>query len=451
MTSPIARLAVFLVLAAAAAAPGRAEVGADEAARLGKDLTEIGAERAGNADGSIPPYTGGLVTLPPRFIPGSGSRPDPFAGERPILMIDSRNASEHASRLSGGVRALLGRYPDFRIDVYPTHRTVAFPRFVLENTVRAATTARATHDGLAVSGVRAAFPFPIPRSGKEAMWNHLLRFTAICDRRRIFAYHVPPTGHPTLSSSAHVLESYPYWDADAADRESFFRFRIVYDGPPRRAGEGMILIDPIDYSERGRRAWQYVPGQRRVRLGPDLTYDTPNASTNGAQTFDDALLFNGAMDRFDFTLVGKRELYVPYNVYRAVYEAKAEELLRPRFLAPDLVRWELHRVWVVEAKLKPGKRHVYARRVFYLDEDSWAALLSDSYDARGQLWRVGVAFMAPSYDLPAPWPDPFLHYDLFSGAYALNGWPGASGWLRHVPCPSENEWSPDALAGLGVR
>lgn len=448
-TPPLA-LALALGLAAAPRA-ARAEVSPQEAARLGTSLTEIGAERAGNADGSIPPYTGGLVTPPAGYVPGSGSRPDPFADERPILSIDGKNADHHAERLSEGARALLARYPDFRIDVYPTHRTVAFPRFVLENTVRAATTARAPNAGLSLAGTRAAFPFPIPRSGNEAMWNHLVRFTALCDRRRIFAYHVPPTGKPTLSSSAQVLESYPYWDADAADRQTYFRFRIVYDGPPRRAGEGMILVDPIDYFERGRRAWLYAPGTRRVRLGPDLTYDTPNSATNGAQTFDDALLFNGAMDRYDFTLVGKRELYVPYNVYRAVYESTPEQLLRPRFLAPDRVRWELHRVWVVEAKLKPGKRHVYARRVFYLDEDSWAALLSDSYDARGQLWRVGVAFMAPSYDVPAPWPDPFLHYDLVSGAYALNGWPSANGWFRHVPCPSENEWSPDALAGAGIR
>jgi hypothetical protein len=283
------------------------------------------------------------------------------------------------------------------------------------------------------------------------MWNHLVRFTALCDERGTSAYHVAPSGRATLSSTAHILESYPYWDPEAKASNTYFRLRIHYDGPPRRAGEALMLSDPVDYVLRGRRAWMYLPGQRRVRVAPELAYDTPNAATAGAQTFDDALLFNGEMDRFDFELLGKRELYVPYNLYRAVYEARPEELFRPRFLAPELVRWELHRVWVVEATLKPGKRHVYSRRVFYLDEDSWAALLSDQYDARGQLYRVGVAFMAPSYDVPAPWADPFLHYDLATGVYAINGWPGPSGWMRHVPCPSENEWSPDALAGAGVR
>ena len=441
-------VATLLALSPVAA---RAGASPDEVRRLGTTLTEIGAERAGNAEGTIPAYTGGLRRPPPTFRPGSGSRPDPFADEKPLFSIDAADAERYAEKLTEGVRALLRRYPTFRVDVYPTHRTVAFPAFVTENTVRAAATAHTTHDGLSLAGVRAAYPFPIPKTGNEAMWNHLVRFSAVCDRRRISAYVVEPDGVATLSSSAQVLESYPYWDATAPDTNTYFRFRIVYDGPARRAGEAMMLVDPVDYVQRGRRSWQYLPGQRRVRLAPDLAYDTPNTATAGAQTFDDALLFNGKMDRFDFALLGKRELYVPYDAYRAVYGATAEQLLGPHVLNPDLVRWELHRMWVVEATLKPGKRHLYGRRVFYLDEDSWAALLSDEYDGRGQLYRVGVAFMAPSYDVPAPWADPFLHYDLISGRYAINGWPGATGWMRHVECPREAEWSPDALAGAGIR
>jgi len=423
----------------------------EETKQLGTTLTAVGAERAGNADGSIPEYTGGLTRPPATFAPGSGRRPDPFADEKPILSIDARNADRYADKLTDGTKALMRKYPGFRIDVYPTHRTVAFPSFVTDNTVRSAAAAHTTNDGLSLSGVRAAYPFPIPKTGYEAMWNDLVRFPAVCDRRKIFAYIVEPSGALTLSSSAHVLDSYPYWDTTRPDTNTYFRFKILYDGPARQAGQAMMLIDPVDYMQRGRRAWMYQPGQRRVRVAPDLAYDTPNTATAGAQTFDDALLFNGKMDRFDFALLGKREMFVPYNVYRAVYGATAEQLLKPHFLEPDLLRWELHRVWVVEATLKPGKRHLYARRVFYLDEDSWAALLSDQYDGHGQLYRSGIAFMAPSYDLPAPWADPFLHYDLVSGGYAINGWPGAAGWVRPVECPSENEWSPDALAGAGVR
>jgi uncharacterized protein DUF1329 len=444
--------ALFMVALVGSALPGAARaLSVEEASQLGTTLTKIGAERAGSADGSIPPWEGGLTQPPPAFVPGSGSRPDPFAAEKPLLSIDARNADAHAERLTAGTRALMSRYPGFRIDVYPTHRTVAFPKYVTDGTVRSSTTAHTTHGGLSLEDVRAAYPFPIPKTGYEAMWNHLLRFSGICTQKRIFAYHVEPSGRATLSSAARMSEDYPYWDASRSASNTYFRIRIAYDQPSRRAGEALMLVDPVDYQQRGRRGWQYLPGQRRVRLAPDLAYDTPNSATAGAQTFDDALLFNGQMDRFEFTLVGKREMYVPYNTYRATYQATAEELLKPRFLEPGLVRWELHRVWVVDARLKPGKRHVYSRRVFYLDEDSWAALLSDQYDARGQLYRVGVALMAPSYDLPAPFADPFLHYDLATGAYAINGWPGASGWLRHSGCLGENEWSPDALAGAGIR
>ena len=219
-------LLVPALVAASLPGPARA-VSAEEAKQLGTTLTAIGAERAGNADGSIPPYEGGLTRPPPSYAPGSGTRPDPFADEKPLFSIDGRNAAAHAARLTEGVKALLARYPDFRIDVYPTHRTVAFPKFVTDNTVRLATSARTTHDGLSLAGVRAAYPFPIPKTGNEAMWNHLLRFTAICDRRRIFAYHVPPTGHPTLSPS-HDPRA-PFHGACAAQR-----CRPVVDGGPPR-------------------------------------------------------------------------------------------------------------------------------------------------------------------------------------------------------------------------
>jgi hypothetical protein len=444
MTHGLPATATLLVLALGG-------ISEEEAKQLGTTLTPVGAERAGNANGAIPEYTGGLVQPPPTFRPGSGKRPDPFADEKLLFSVDGRNAAQHSDRLTEGTKALMKRYPGFRIDVYPTHRTAAFPKFVTDNTVARARSARTRHEGLSLEGVHAAYPFPIPRDGHEAMWNHLVRFSGLCDRRRISAYIVEPSGAVTLSSTATVLEDYPYWQAGKSGANVYFRFQIRYDGPARRAGEAMMLVDPVDYVTGGRHGWQYLPGQRRVRLAPNLAYDTPNAATAGAQTFDDALLFNGKMDRYDFTLVGKKELYVPYNAYRAVYEATADELLRPHFLNPDLVRWELHRVWIVDARLKPGKRHVYTRRVFYLDEDSWAALLSDQYDARGQLYRTGMAFMAPSYDLPAPWADPFLHYDLATGGYAINGWPGASGWMRHVECPGDAAWSPDALAGAGVR
>jgi hypothetical protein len=432
--------------------PASAKVGADEAKKLGDTLTGVGAEKAGNVDGSIPEYTGGLTTAPPGYKAGSGSRVDPFADEKPLFAIDGKNLGAHETKLSEGVKAMLRKYPGYRLDVYPTHRTVALPKAALDRTAAAAVIAHTSNDGQSLADAHAAVPFPIPHSGAEAMWNHLVRYQPACTQVKYSAYFVEPGGHATLSSSAEGWLQTPYWqESSGADANVYLRLRLTYDGPPRRAGEALLFVDPVDYAQRGRRAYQYLPGQRRVKLAPDLAYDTPNPATAGSSTFDDVYLFNGALDRYDFTIVGKKEIYVPYNDYRAVYQSTPEQLLKQNFLSPDRVRWELHRVWVVDAKLKPGKRHVYGRRTFYLDEDSWIVLMSDEYDARGQLYRVGSALMAPYYDASSPSADTHVIHDLTSGAYSVNVWPGASGWIRVSACKSESAWAPEALAAAGVR
>ena len=212
-----------------------------------------------------------------------------------------------------------------------------------------------------------------------------------------------------------------------------------------------MAVDVVNPSKRPRRAWLYLPGQRRVKLAPDISYDTPNPGTAGAATYDDAWIFNGAMDRYDFKLVGKKEMLVPYNTYRLTYANKAAQVTTPRFLNPDLVRWELHRVWVVEATLKPGKRHIYAKRTFYLDEDSWTALAADQYDARGQLYRASFAHMAPSYDARTPNAETQVFYDLTSGVYNVSFLMGLYDGVRYTNPLPVKEWSPDALAGAGIR
>ena len=424
---------------------------ADEAKALGTKLTPIGAEMAANADGTIPAYTGGLTTPPADFKAGSGIRPDPFAAEKPRVVIDAKNMSKYEGQLTEGAKALLTKYPTFHLDVYPTHRTVAFPKFVTDNTLKAATTAKTTNDGRSFSGAHAGFPFPIPKDGYEAMWNHLVRFNGVAYENKYRNLSVDSSGHASLTTEGNSIQEYPYWDEAQADSDTYWRIKLSYTGPARRAGEALQLFDPLDLGTKDRRAWIYLPGQRRVKVAPDLSFDTPNPGTAGSTTFDDTFIFNGSMDRFDFKLVGKKEMLVPYNDYRAVYQSTQDTLLTPNHLNPDLVRWELHRVWVVEATLREGKRHVYSKRTFYLDEDSWAALASDEYDGRGQLYRAGFAYMAPSYDLPAPYTDMFGHYDLIARIYSLTGYTAETGGLHQGKPRSEREWSPDALAGSGIR
>jgi len=447
----LSRTLVAGLVAATTGFAAQAAITADEAKALGTTLTPVGADKSANKDGTIPAYTGGMKSGPAGYKAGDGIRPDPFAGEKPRLVIDAKNMAEHADKLTAGTKELLQKYPSFRVDVYPTHRTVAFPKFVTDNTATNSVKAKTTNEGRSIEGVHAGFPFPIPKDGYEAMWNHLVRFNGQSYEAKYRNLNVDASGRPALATEGLSTQDFPFWDTTKTSADTYWRIKLTYTGPARRAGEGLLIVDPLDIGNKDRRAWAYLPGQRRVKVAPDLSFDTPNPGTAGATTFDDTFIFNGSMDRFDFKLVGKKEMYVPYNAYGAVYQSKQDDLLKPNHLNPDLVRWELHRVWIVEAALRDGKRHVYGKRTFYLDEDSWSALASDNYDARGQLYRAGFAYMAPSYDLPAPYTDMFGHYDFASRIYSLTGYIAETGGLRHTKALSDREWTADSLAGSGVR
>jgi len=444
-------------LVVAFASQASAAVSAEDAAQLGKKLTLIGAERAGNADGTIPEYTGGLTTPPASFKPGSGIRPDPFANEKPLYTITAKNMAQYESKLTSVTKELLKRNPEtFRLDVYRTHRTAALPKHILDNTVKNATGAKLSADGLSFQNALPGFPFPIPKDGNEVMFNHYMRYLGHVNQYRFEGINVDASGTAALSSASEVVNEFPVFDGKRStpmeDTETMFRMRMTWTGPARHAGEALLLLDAVNNEAQKRRVWIYLPGQRRVKLAPEVGYDTPNTGTSGMTTYDDASVFSGATDRFDLKLVGKKEIYIPYNTYKLAYTPDTKEVWTPKHVNPDYVRWELHRVWVVEANLKPGKRHIYQKRYIYLDEDSWVAMASDQYDARGQLYRGTFAYMAPAYDASVPIAANNVTYDLTAGSYAvLVANMGSFYGLKFVKPLSPSDWSADSLAGAGVR
>ena len=445
-------LAASLVMAIGAQA--QAAVSAQEAAKLGSSLTLVGAEKAASADGAIPAYAGGLTTAPASFKAGDSMRPDPFASEKPVLVIDGKNVDQYKGMLTATTVELAKRFPTFRVDVYPTHRTVALPQAVLDNSVKNASGAKSLEGGLAIDNVLPGVPFPIPQSGSEAMWNFLLRYQGVNINSEYDSWNVDSAGVPSLATTGQAFITYPIYENLAqtiSSADVYYQMKLYYTGPARRAGESIMLKDAANPLQQPRRAWQYLPGQRRVKLAPNLAYDTPNPGTAGAGTYDDVFVFNGALDRYDWKLVGKQEMIVPYNTYKLTYAQDPKSLTTPNHLAPDFVRWEKHRVWVVEGNLKAGARHVYQKRRFYLDEDSWAALASDQYDARGQLYRGSFAFLSQSYDKQVPDSTPFMIYDLVGGSYNINGVVGPYGGIRYIDSLSKAQWSPESLAGAGIR
>jgi len=432
-----------------------AAVPPDEARLLGTSLTAAGAEKAANKDGTIPEYTGGLTSAPAGFTKGSGMRPDPYAADKPRLVITGKSLAGMDDKLTAGTRELLKRYASFRVDVYPSHRPVALPKLVLENTAKNALNARTVDGGVGVENALAGIPFPIPTTGFEVMWNHLLRYQGHAFTTKYESWNVDASGTPSLATAGEIYEEFPLADpsntAVAKQNDVFFRTKLTYSAPARRAGEGLMAFDAVNPAVQPRKVWQYLPGQRRVKLAPDVAYDTPNPGSAGSSTYDNAWIFNGALDRFDFKLVGKKEMIVPYSEYKLFAAKVVGDVVKPGHLNPDFVRWELHRVWVVEATLKPGKRHIYSRRTFYIDEDSWVALASDEYDGRGQLYRSSFDHMIYAYDAQATYTGNHVIYDFISGAYNLTGMSGPYGGLKYIEPLKAAQWSPEALAGSGVR
>ena len=433
------------------AASAGATVSSDEAAKLKTTLTPFGAEKAGNADGSIPAWTGGYTTAIPGFKNG-GRRGDPFASEKPLYTITAENMAQYASRLTDGTQALLKKYPKtFRVDVYKTHRTAAAPQWVYDNTFKNATSARL--DGEVVKGAFGGIPFPVPKSGKEIVANNDLHWRGEAWAADFRGYLGTATGQRVLSVEGVGDFQMPYYAQGQDDKFNgdYWLIRLVNSGPPVRAGEAITGRQNLDQDKT--QVWVYLTGQRRVRKLPNACCDTPTPATSGVASFDEVDVLSGRTDRFDWKIVGKQEMLIPYNSNRLHTPTKDSDVLMANHLNPDHVRWELHRVWVIESTLKPGQRHQAPKGRYYIDEDTWVAVLGDRWDANGQLWKTLWAHPVVMPDLPATTPQQQWGFnDLLSGAWYASGVVNERAQhYRIVPRWADGFFTPDAMAGEGVR
>lgn len=453
------RSLVALAVASTISLPVFAAATAEEAKLLGTTLLPWGAEKAGNKDGTIPAYTG-PIKPPASFDPKNPKvRPDPFADEKVLFSIDAKNMDKYAGKLAEGTKAMMKKYPGYRIDVYPTHRTVNYPKFYLDNSVKNATACKTINDGLQLEGCYAGIPFPVPKTGNEVMWNRLFKYDGYALMSEGMTGTVVDTqGNNTTTGIATMYIQYPIFDPKrttpiSAD-EPYEKIRVDYHDPARKAGEKLVVHDSVDMVNVGRRAWSYLPGQRRVKLSPDIAYDTPSPTGGGAGTVDEAAVFYGALDRYNFKLVGKKEMYIPYNTYKARDPkqcANAVAFKTKNFMNPDCVRWELHRVWVVEAILKDGKRHVYPKRTIYWDEDMPGIGIAEGYDSAGQIYRVTHSLPISLYETQAHSTDEWVTSDLATGNYARQqNVTDSGGWVITEAKPN-NFFSSEALAGGGIR
>jgi len=450
MNSAFQRSLIGGALAAALTSVGSAAVTADEAKQLGTSLTWWGAEVAGNKDGSIPAYDGGLKNPPPVKTDAKGyvTYPDPFANEKRLVRITAGNMAQYQDKLTEGVKALLKKNPDFYLDVYPTHRTTAYPDAIKAATLRNATQCKTKNGGVGLEeNCRGGIPFPIPKTGYEVMWNKLIPYHKP-EYHVSQGWTVDTTGRAVMATSIRTYADKTYY-REVNDKNRFSVLASIYEAPPRVAGQMNGTQDYLDPDARPRLSYSYTPGQRRVRLAPEFSYDTPLSTSGGAQFYDDVYLFFGKMDRFDFKLVGKKEMYIPANSYK-LYLAKAEEVLKPKFLNPELDRWELRRVWVVEGTLKPGERHAYSKRTYYLDEDSQVLGMVDTYDQGGSLFRTGFSYGIQMWDQGYTYGTAYLMYDFIKNMYSIGAFGNGEGFKWVDPLP-ERDLTPDAIVSKAIR
>jgi hypothetical protein len=389
-------------------------------------LTPYGAIRAGNAEGTIPPWTGGYSTVPPGYQQGD-PRPVPFADEKSLFSITAANMSQHQDKLSAGAMALVQKYADFRMDVYTTHRTGIAPQYVYDNIYKNATSAQLSPDGNSITGAYGGIPFPIPTNGHQVMWNHLLAWQGTTVHYVSDAYTVTAAGQLVFESRAQAWEQYYYYfqTPDPAYKEFISEALVAPIAPPYQAGGSILIHASLNPSLNPAQSWEYLVGQRRVRRAPELQYDTPNSIVGGVTNWDESYIFNGDMHEYDYKLVGKKEIYVPYNVNK-LWTATAAEQFGPHFMNPDLIRWELHRVWVVEMTVRPDSRNVDVRRTVYFDEDTGIGTLADIYDASGLLWKFEMNTLAIIPDVPCiAGHKAYVTYDLHAGDYSTADIPNA--------------------------
>ncbi|QBG34696.1 DUF1329 domain-containing protein [Litorilituus sediminis] len=449
---PLISLAVSLALSGVAVA----KISPEQAAKLGKELTPMGAERAANADGSIPEWTGGITKAPAGYEVGK-HHVDPFPNDKVLYEVNAGNLDKYKDLLTPGQIKLFETYPDsFKMNVYQTRRSASFPEHVYQAVKDNATRSELIEGGNGIKQAAVGIPFPVPENGLEAIWNHTLRYRGENVARQGGQAAPTASGSYTYIGFDETL-MLPYGvkgaSPEALEKTNIlFKFKQKVTEPARLAGTALLVHETMDQIKVPRQAWTYNTGQRRVRRAPNVAYDAPGTASDGLRTTDDFDMYNGAPNRYTWTLKGKQELLIPYNDYRLHSDqVKYADILKPGHINPDLVRYEKHRVWVVEANLKENTRHTYKKRVFYIDEDSWQVAVTDIYDNRDELYRVGVAHGINYYEVPTQWSTLEVYHDIQSRRYLAIGLDNEAKMYDFSVQLQDKDFTPSALRREGRR
>lgn len=445
-----------LAISVAISATTFAKIPSEQVATLSTSLTPVGATRAGNEDGSIPKWTGGITSLPEGYTVGD-HHIDPYPNDKVQFTVTASNLEEYKALLTPGQIKLFETYPKtYKMNVYQTHRSASYPDHVYQAIEANAVKAELVEEGNGIKQAAVGIPFPIPATGLEAIWNHTLRYRGEGVTRRGGQASPTASGSYTyVGLDESLILPYNVKDASPEALEKtniLFKFKQKVTEPARLAGTALLVHETMDQVKTPRQAWTYNTGQRRVRRAPNVAYDAPGTASDGLRTTDDFDMYNGAPNRYIWTLKGKQELLIPYNDYRLHSDkVKYDDILQAGHINPDLVRYEKHRVWVVEANLKENTRHIYKKRVFYIDEDSWQVAVTDIYDNRDELYRVGISHTINYYEVPTLWSTLDVFHDIQSRRYIALGLDNEERMYDFSKKLEERNFTPSALRREGRR
>ncbi|NWN91714.1 DUF1329 domain-containing protein [Marinobacter adhaerens] len=412
------------MLALAGSGQAFSAVSVTEAEQLKQALTPVGAERGANTSGSIPEWTGGLSEPPAGWRRGQ-TEVNPFPDDEPLFVITANNMHLYEDKLSEGSLKMLEQYgPDFFMPVYQTRRTAAFPEHVYDKYYENALSAEVLDNGNGVRDTIMTSPFPIPENGLEVIWNHILRYRGeeVSFRSASATPQVDGSYNPVVNQYDYYF-AYSKKGAELEDIDNkIFYLKTDTISPSTLAGTITLVHETLDQVRSPRLAWRYDAGSRRLRRSPNLAYETDLPNSSSLRSVDQKDMYNGAPNQYHWKLKGKREVFVPYNAYKLHDKSvRPDDVIRAGHINQELARYELHRVWVVEATRRTGIKHIYDRRVFYVDEDSWQILMSEEYDEDGNLWRVSEAHNISYYQVPVFWTTMEMTYDLKARRYYIDG------------------------------
>ncbi len=390
-------------LSALAMAAGANGSWGQDAQPLGPGLTAFGSEAAGNAAGTIPPYTGGLTGVPAGFTWDSTKTlpPDFFAADVMLYEVNQSNLSQYAHLVPDGMQALIAK--GFSLPVYPTHRTVAYPDFILKAIALNVNRAELLGNGrLGLTGALGGIPFPLidtsdpAKAGGQIIWNHLLRWTGVWLNNWSSAFVIQGGNPPVLATLGLSTFNYAYFDPNITP-ETFdgvwYRLFNRSTEPATVTGNEIVYWSTLSPEQNPIKVWELLAGQGRVRRAPEVEFDTPSSFVDGVSNYDEGFGFNGNPVQNDWTYIGKQEMLTPYNNNK-IYQTTTADFHGPKFPLPSAIRWELHRCWVLECTVHPGFRNVMARRRLYIDEDTWQAGVVDTWDAGGSLFHTSISTFA---------------------------------------------------------